>query len=100
MLQSLIIMVSLVGVVSAGAAVVSTDNNVAIIAGLLGSGASGLSAFGLFNVQVVSSGTVVTVGSQPGLSLMMATVAFVSAIPALTGPLNIVGETRDRGGID
>lgn len=97
MLQSQITILMTIGVAAAGASILTTDNAVAMLAGAVGAFANALSAVGLFNVEVVSNGTTVAAGSQPALALFAAGLAFVAIVPALTGPLNVVDETRRAG---
>ena len=95
MLQTLIITLVAIAVLSTAAALYTTDNGIAILAGLIGTFSSGLATYGLFNIEVVSNGSVVGVGSQPGLALFTATLAMLAAYPALTGPIDLVGEAKD-----
>jgi cytochrome c biogenesis protein CcdA len=95
MLQTLIIVLVGVGVLSTAAALYTTDNGIAILAGVVGSFSAGLATYGLFNIEVVSNGTVVAVGSQPAIALFTATLAMLAAYPALTGPIDLVGESMD-----
>jgi len=95
MLQTLIITLVAIGMLSTAAALYTTDNGIAILAGVIGTFSAGLATFGLFNIEVVSNGTVVGVGSQPALALFTATLAMLAAYPALTGPIDLVGENMD-----
>jgi hypothetical protein len=106
MLQSQIMMLMGVGVVAAAVSIYTVQNTVAMLAGATGTFSNALAAIGLFNVEVVSSGSVVAAGSEPAVALLMGALAFVSVIPALTGPMDVINRARqgdpfagERGGL-
>jgi hypothetical protein len=84
-----------VGVLATAMALYTTDNGIAILAGVIGTFSSGLATYGLFNIEVVSNGEVVTAGAEPAIALFTATVAMLAAYPALTGPIDLIGENKD-----
>lgn len=100
MLQSHITLLLVVGVLATGGALLTGDNMVAILAGLIGAFASGLAAIGLFNVEVVTeTGSVAAVGDYPAIALFAAALAATAAWPALTGPIALASEANDRDGL-
>lgn len=72
-------------------ALYSGADTTVIIAGLIGTFGFSLAAFGLFNVEVVSNGSVVAVGEFPPLALFAFALALTSFWPALTGPVELIG---------
>jgi len=106
MLQSQIMVLMGVGILAAGVSIYTVRNTVAMLTGALGAFANALAEIGLFNIEVVSGGAVVAAGSEPAIALLMGVVAFVSTIPALTGPMDVINASRqgdpfsgDRGGL-
>jgi hypothetical protein len=95
MLQIQLTALIAIGVLATAAALYTTDNGIAILAGVIGTFASGLATYGLFNIEVVSNGSVVAAGSEPAIALFTATLAMLAAYPALTGPIDLIGETKD-----
>lgn len=95
MLQIQIITLIAVGVLATAGALLTVNDSIAIVAGVAGFGAFGLATFGLFNVEVVSNGTVVAAGSQPAIALFTAGLAALAAFPALTGPVELAGDVYE-----
>lgn len=91
MLQSQILMLSVIGFVSMLIALYSANNELVIITGLIGTFAFSLATFGLFSVEVVSNGSVVSVGEYPPLALFSLALGLTSFWPALTGPVDLIG---------
>ncbi len=95
-----------VGILTAGVSIYTVSNTLAMLTGALGAFANALAAIGLFNIEVVSGGVVVAAGSEPAIALLMGVVTFVSTIPALTGPMDVINDARsgnpfsgERGGL-
>jgi hypothetical protein len=99
MIVSLIALLAIVAVLSTGLALLTSNNSVAILAGVIGAFAGGLLAIGLQNVEVVSNGSVVDVGAYPALTLFALALTVTAAWPALTGPVALADETRDSEGL-
>jgi len=95
MLQTLIITLVAIALLATAAALFTSSNGIAILSGVIGTFAAGLATYGLFNIEVVSNGSVVGVGAQPGLALFTATLAMLAAYPALTGPIDLIGENKE-----
>jgi len=105
MLQAHITLLVLIGFPMMLFALYTRSDDFVIIAGLVGTFAFGLVTFGLFNVEVVSNGSVVTVGQYPPIALFTLALTLISFYPALTGPIELIRTARDdenpfsRGGI-
>jgi len=91
MLQAHILMLVAIGLPMLLIALYSGSDTTVIITGLLGTFAFALASFGLFNVEVVSNGSVVAAGEYPPLALFAATLALTSFWPAFTGPVELIG---------
>lgn len=72
-----------------------TGNDVlAMILGLIGTGSWLLTAYALFNVEVISGGTTVT-KSYPALAIFALGLAVATFLPALIEPFELVGDAAD-----
>jgi len=91
MLQAQIITLIAIGLPFLLIALYSGSDELVIISGLIGTFAFSLATFGLFNVEVVSNGSVVSVGEYPALALFALALALTSFWPALTGPVELIG---------
>jgi len=105
MLQSQIILLSLIGLVMLVITLFSGSNDLVIITGLAGMFAWGLATFGLFNVEIASGGSILSAGEYPALALFTLALALTCFWPALTGPVDLIGssmrerEPLNRGGL-
>jgi len=105
MLQIHITLLVLIGLPMMLLALYSGSDGIVIVSGLIGAFAFSLATFGLFNVEVVSNGSIVSAGGFPPLALFMLTLALTSFWPAFTGPVELIGgsmneeEPMKRGGV-
>lgn len=95
MLQSHILMLVAIGLPMLLIALYSAADTTVIITGLLGSFAFALASFGLFNVEVVSGGSMISAGSYPPLALFAAALALTSFWPAFVGPVDLIGSAKN-----
>lgn len=94
MIESVFLFVGAIGIISTIAAVLTRDNAVAIMAGVLGFITWGLWAFGAFNIETVTNtGTIVTHSYAP-LAYFGILLALVPGYIALTGPVDIINRAR------
>jgi len=91
MLQAHITILIAIGLPMLLIALYSGADTTVIITGLIGTFAFSLAAFGLFNVEVVSNGSVVAAGEYPPLAIFAFALALTSFWPALTGPVELIG---------
>lgn len=98
MLSTAWVMVGLVAILSTVGAVLTSDNGVAIVAGVVGFITWGIWSFGALDVTVVSSGGVETF-SMPEIAFLGLMLALLPAYIALTGPVEIVARARS-GDVD
>jgi hypothetical protein len=105
MLQTQIITLIAIGLPMLLIALHSASDELVILSGLIGTFAFSLATFGLFNVEVVSNGSIVSAGEYPPLALFTLALALTSFWPALTGPVELIGsamredEPLGRGGV-
>jgi len=97
MLQAHITLLVAIGLPMLLLALYSASDEFVIITGLIGTFAFSLVTFGLFNVEVVSNGSVVAAGEYPPLSLFALTLALTSFWPALTGPVELIASAKSGG---
>ena len=64
---------------------------VAMILGVVGTGAWGFVAYGLFNVETLDSSTT---AQEPALALFAAGLAVATFLPALVEPFELISESR------
>lgn len=91
MLQTHIIILVAIGGPMLFVSLYSGDDVTVMLTGLLGTFAFSLATFGLFNVEAISNGSVITAGSYPPLALFAFALALTSFWPALTGPVELIG---------
>lgn len=94
MLLTTWLVVGALGTLATLVAVVTTDDGVAVVGGVIGFIAWGLWTFGALNVEVVG-GAVVYQYSMPPVALLGLAIALVPGYIALTGPVEMVGRVRD-----
>lgn len=95
MLQTQIILLVAIGLPMLLITLYSGSDELVIITGLIGTFAFALATFGLFNVEVVSNGSIVSAGSFPPLALFSLALGLTSFWPALTGPVELIGSATD-----
>lgn len=86
--------VGVVAILASGMALLTTDDGVAVLTGVLGFVAWGVWVFGSLNLQVVRDATVYTF-SSPVVAFIGIAFALVPAWIALTGPVEIIGRWRE-----
>lgn len=106
MLIPIIQLLAFIGLVLLLITLWSGNNDLIIITGLLGVFVWGLAAYGLFNVEFVgANGVRSSETGYVGVAYFALACALTCLWPALTGPIELVGESRDtderfgRGGI-
>ena len=87
------IFVGVVAVLATGMALLTQDNGLAIMMGVLGFVSWGVWTFGSLNLQVVESTTIYQF-SQPSVTMLGLALALVPGYIALTGPVEIVQRAR------
>ena len=95
MLQSTLTILVTVAVVAIGAAYLTSDELLAVVAGLVGVFAAGLAALGFQNVEVASGGSILSVAAYPALSLLALALALAALVPVWYGYASLTAETRD-----
>jgi len=93
MILSAWLFIGLVAILATGLALFTSDNGMAILAGVSGTVSWGFWVFGSFNVQVVQDATVYTFTS-PVIPFFGIGMALIPAYIAFTGPVEIVGRVR------
>jgi len=96
MLESGWLFVGGVAVLATAAAVLTTDDGVAIVAGVAGALSWGIWSFGTLNVEVVDGAGGTITFTSPALTLLGVAFALLPLFVALTGPVALVD--RARGG--
>jgi len=96
MLQTLIIGLAAVALLGTGLAAYTNVVELTMLFGVTGMFAGGLATFGLFNIEVVSNGSVVTVGAEPSLALFTVTVTAVAGYVTFVAPVDLVGEAMEE----
>lgn len=95
MLESAWLFVGLVALCVTAAAVLTSDNGVAMVAGALGFITWGVWFFGTLNVEV-SDGTGGTTAYQmPSVALIGLAIGLIAGYIALTGPVELVSRVDD-----
>lgn len=87
--------VGFVAVLATGAALVTPDDGMAIVAGVAGLIAWGVWTFGTVEVHRPIQGNPELTFSEPALTLLGIALALVPAWIALTGPVELVSRYRD-----
>lgn len=94
MLESAWLFTGLLAIIATTACVLTTDDGIAIISGVLGFIAWGVWTFGTLGVEAVGDSTTFTF-SMPSVTLLGVAFAMVPAYIALTGPVEIIGRYRE-----
>jgi hypothetical protein len=95
MLLAAWLVVVALGVLSTAGALLTNDDGVAIVTGVLGFLKFGVAAFGAFELTVVdgAGGTLQFVETE--VALLMLTLSLLPGYVALTGPVQIIQRVRD-----
>lgn len=93
MLESAWLFIGAVAILTTGAAVVTPDDGVAIVAGAMGFVSWGVWTFGSLNVRVIGDSVTYTF-SMPSVTLLGIALALIPGYIAITGPVEIVGRAR------
>lgn len=83
-----------VAVLTTGAALLTTDDGLAILLGVAGFGAWGMTAYGSLDMQLLSGGSEFTY-QMPAVTIVCAGLSLIPLYIALTGPTEIVNRARD-----
>lgn len=94
MLQSAFLFVGVVALLMSGVAILTPDEGIAIVSGVVGFIAWGLIAYGSFDIRVVGDSTVYSF-TQPSVALFGIMMALIPGYIALTGPINIIQRAKD-----
>lgn len=94
MLESGWLFTGLLALLTTIAAVTTTDDAIAIMAGVLGFISWGVWTFGALNIEVTEGSTPIVV-SNPELAILGIAFSLVPAYIALTGPVDVVRRARD-----
>lgn len=94
MLLAAWLFIGVLAVLSTGIALLTTDDDLAIISGIAGLLTWGLFAYNALEVEVVDGGTTVTM-TMPSVTIISVAFAVVPTLIALTGPVEIVSRVRD-----
>jgi hypothetical protein len=94
MLESAWLFIGLIATITTGVAVGTTDDGVAIVAGIAGFMSWGFWTYGTLNVEIVTeTGTVVS-QSLPAVTYFGVMMALIPGFIALTGPTEIINRAR------
>jgi len=94
MLESAWLFLGVTALLTTGAAVLTSDDALAIVMGGLGFITWGVVAYGALDVETVSNGT--TLGfTMPPVALVAVVLSLLPLYIALTGPLALVNRNRD-----
>jgi len=96
MLQTLIIGLGVVAILGTALAAYTNVLELTMLFGAAGMFAGGLATYGLFNIEVVSNGTVVAVGAEPALALFTVTITAIAGYVTFVAPVDLVGEAMDE----
>lgn len=94
MLESIWLFTGGVAAAATAAAVLTNDNGVAIVTGVLGFVAWGVWTFGSLNVEVMSNGAITTF-SSPAATLLGVALALIPGYIAFTGPVELFARSRN-----
>lgn len=92
------VFVGVVALLATIGGVLTEDDGVAIVAGVVGFVSWGIWTFGALDLQVASSGGLQTV-SMPELALLGVALALLPGYIALTGPVQIISRAKS-GNVD
>jgi hypothetical protein len=95
MLQTLIIGLAAVALLGTALAAYTNIVELMMLFGVAAMFSGGLATYGLFNIEVVSNGTIVEVGAEPALALFTTTVTVVAAYVTFVAPVDLVGEAMN-----
>lgn len=94
MLESAWLFVGCVAILATAAAVLTNDDGVAIVAGVLGFVTWGVWTYGSLDVRAVGDSVTYTF-SMPSLTILGIAFALIPAYIALTGPTEIINRHRE-----
>jgi len=94
MLESTWLFIGLGAFLTTGVAVLTTDDGVAIMSGIVGFLSWGFLAYGSLNLKVVGDSVTYSF-SQPGVTMWCVMMALVPGFIALTGPTDIINRYRE-----
>lgn len=94
MLVSAWLFVGVLALAATGMALLTSDNGLAVMMGVLGFVTWGVWTFGALNLEVVRDATVYTY-SLPSVAIVGVAVALVPGFIAITGPMEVIGRWRD-----
>jgi len=89
MIQSAWLFAGLVAILATTGALATTDDGMAIVLGVAGTGGWGVTGYGALDLELVSNGTEFSFTS-PTIALLCFGVSLIPLYIALTGPINIV----------
>lgn len=95
MLQATMLFMGALGLVTTGVAVATTDDGVAIVAGVAGTIVWGVFTYGALNPEVATDSGVQSVAPMSGVALVGLMMAIPALVIALTGPTELVGRATD-----
>jgi len=95
MLETTWLFVGVIAVLATIGAVLTNDDGVAIVAGILGFIAWGVWTFGSLNVEVVTQTGDIVAFSNLAATMLGIALALIPGFIALTGPVEIVSRVRD-----
>lgn len=93
MLESAWIFIGVVAILATGAAVATTDDGVAIMAGVLGFITWGVWTYGSLDLRVVGDSVTYSF-SMPSVTILGIALALIPGYIALTGPTEIINRHR------
>jgi mannitol-specific phosphotransferase system IIBC component len=89
------VFVGVVSVLATIGALLTDDNGMAILTGILGFVAWGIWTFGALNIEIITDSGVVLTKSNPAAAILGVALALIPGFIALTGPVEIVSRVRD-----
>lgn len=93
MLIKVWLFIGLVALLATGLAMLTNDNGVAIMTGVLGFVAWGYWSFGALNIEIVSNGSTIA-QDQQAVALLGIALAMIPGYIAFTGPVEIIERFR------
>lgn len=94
MLLTAWLVVVAIAVLATLGAVTTTDDGVAIVAGITGFITFGIAAFGAFDLTVIDGGTTTQI-QEPTIAILMLALSILPGLIALTGPVQIISRVRE-----
>jgi hypothetical protein len=85
--------VGAIALAASGVALLTSDDNLAMITGVMGFVGWGIWTFGALNLEVARDATVYTY-SLPSVAIIGIAVALIPGFIALTGPVEVIGQWR------